>query len=249
MSGAAAKRGGVVKALARTALQKFRQDGVSGVLKSCIASLRRLHDRREVRSAFDREYGTDTGGVVPLWKLDIRSPNHEQGVRYQASDPTFVRTAIENLPIRAEDFLFIDIGSGKGLTLLVASEYPFRRILGVEFSAELNSIAAENIRKHRTAGPKCKHVFSILADAAGYEFPPENTILFLYNPFSKEVLQRMLENLRTSLAQSDRKIYIVYSNPVFLQPLDEAEFLERLNLPIDAAVYAHTPARSIVSLR
>ena len=45
-----------------------------------------------------------------------------------------------NLDFRA--FTFIDLGSGKGRTLLMASDYPFRRIMGVELLPSLNEIAA-----------------------------------------------------------------------------------------------------------
>lgn len=240
------RHGSRIKALFRIALHKFRQGGVTGVLGSSIGSLRHLRDQGQAQSAFDDQYGTDTGGIVPLWKLDIQSPNQTEGVRYQASHPDFVRKAIECLPIRPEEFLYIDVGSGKGLTLLVASEYPFRRILGVEFSAELNWIATENIRKRRATKSRCEQVSSILADAASYEFPAENSVLFLYNPFGKDVLQRVLGNLKASLAQNDREIYIVYSNPILSNLLDHSDFLKRLELPIDAAIYTHSPARSVL---
>ncbi len=36
------------------------------------------------------------------------------------------------LPIEFNQFTFIDLGSGKGRTLLMASDFPFRKILGVE---------------------------------------------------------------------------------------------------------------------
>jgi SAM-dependent methyltransferase len=236
------KRSNQIKALYHVALHKLRQDGANGVLKRCIEELRQKFRAAPGRteSAFDHEFGTNTDGIVPLWKLHIQSPYREQGVRYQASDPAFVRTAIENLPIRPEEFVYIDIGSGKGLTLLVASEYPFRRVLGVEFSAELNSLAAENIRRHQTLKRRCLDVSSIFADAASYEFPIENMILFLYNPFGRDVLRRLLENLRSSLVQSDREVYMVYSNPIFVQLLEESDFLERIEVPVNAAVYRHT---------
>jgi hypothetical protein len=50
------------------------------------------------------------------------------------------------LPWRPEDFTVIDFGSGKGRALIVASECPFRRIIGVEFALELHRDAQQNIR-------------------------------------------------------------------------------------------------------
>ncbi|MBW5438022.1 class I SAM-dependent methyltransferase [Bradyrhizobium canariense] len=233
-----------IKALCDIALHKLRRDGLASFLKSGTERLRHLYASKQAPSDFDRQYGTDTGGIVPLWKLQIRSSHQRDGVRYQASDPDFVRRAIEALPIRPKDFQYVDVGSGKGLTLLVASEYPFRRILGIEFSAELHAIATENIRKHPR--PKCQDVSSVLADAANYDFSAENTILFLYNPFGKDVLQSMLEKLRASVVQDDREIYVVYSHSVFSQVFDESGFLERMQVPIEAAVYRHLPAHDIL---
>ena len=43
-------------------------------------------------------------------------------------------------------FTFVDIGSGKGRTLLMASQFPFRKIVGVELIAELHQRDQENLR-------------------------------------------------------------------------------------------------------
>ncbi len=158
---------------------------------------------------------------MALWKLHIESPHLEQGVRYQPSDPDFVRAAIENLPIRFEEFTFVDIGSGKGRTLLIASEYSFRRIIGVEFSGELKAIADKNIRKYRSKKHICNDISSICADAA----------------VGEDVLRRMLANLKISLMQSRRQVYIVYSNPIFASLLDKSDFLKRVEISMQAAVY------------
>ena len=55
-----------------------------------------------------------------------------------------------------QDFNFVDIGSGKGRALLLASDYPFREIIGIELSPELDRVAqgevaiCEVIRPGRT---------------------------------------------------------------------------------------------------
>jgi predicted RNA methylase len=233
-----------IRTLLRFGMRKLRQDGFVSFVKSAVEHVRRLSIPKQAQSAFDRRYGTDTTGTIPLWKLQIRSPHHAEGVRYQASDPDFVRKAIEILQIPLERFVYIDVGSGKGLTLLVASEYPFRRVLGIEFAAELNAIAAENISRLRA--PRCRDISSVLADAASYRFPTEDTVLFLYNPFGQDVLKHMLNNLRSALEQNDHELYIVYSNPIFSQILDQSGFLDRLDLPIGAAIYRHLPTHGVL---
>lgn len=231
------KRSGQIGALYSAILYKIQEVGFLGFLRFCAGKLGARFGRRQASSpnnAFDREFGTDTAGLVPLWKLSVEGPHRQQGHRYEASDPNTVREAIENLSIEPENFAFVDIGSGKGLTLLVASEYPFRRIIGVEFSPELDAIAAENIRKYRSPKRKCSDVSSVCADATNYEFPAENTLFYLYNPFSEDVLQRMLENLKASLMRNKREIYLAYINikPGPAELLDRTDFLQRIEVPI-----------------
>ena len=218
-----------------------RRYGLIVVLRRCANKVIRWSTARQrggqATSDFDRAFGTDTDRIVPLWKLQIASPYRSHGVRYEPSDPAFVRSAIEHIPIRPEDFVFIDIGSGKGRTLLVASGSPFRRVLGIEFSPELSVVATENLAKYKPSNRRCEEVRSLCVDAINYAFPLDNVLLFLYNPFGEEVFRQVLDNLRRSLIRQEREVYVIYSNPVCERLLDESDFLQRLESPIDAAVY------------
>jgi histone methylation protein DOT1 len=76
------------------------------------------------------------------------------GRPYFATEPWLFQQMMQALPIDFTQFTFVDLGSGKGRVLLMASDYPFKRIIGVEFMPELHRVAQENIRKyteHRTA--------------------------------------------------------------------------------------------------
>ena len=64
----------------------------------------------------------------------------------------FNRRRITALTLR--DFTFLDLGSGKGRTLLMASDYPFRRIVGVELLHSLHQIAQENLRLYKSESQK-----------------------------------------------------------------------------------------------
>ena len=56
--------------------------------------------------------------------------------------------ALRDLPINDfSQYTFVDVGSGKGRMLFVAAEYPFRRVVGVEFSNQLHVEALENIKR------------------------------------------------------------------------------------------------------
>jgi SAM-dependent methyltransferase len=217
-------------ALCSAILQKLRREGIRGLWRASVRSIKRSH------SAFDEQFGTDTERIVHLWQLDIDSPNRDDGTRYQSVDPDLIRVAIEALPISLEDFVFIDLGSGKGRTLLLASEYPFKRVIGVEFSPQLNAIATDNIGKYRYPKVKCQDLTSTCGDAANYDFPSDNLVIYMYHPFGERVFRRVLENLKASLTRHEREVYIVYFNPALASLLDASGFLQRIELPVKWAI-------------
>jgi len=109
-----------------------------------------------------------------------------------------------------QDFTFIDLGSGKGRALLMASEYPFKRIIGVEFMSELHLAAEKNIAGYSSDRQQCRQLESICMDARDFHFPDGPLAVYLFNPFSESTFARVLENLRQSIEQTPRPIYIAY---------------------------------------
>src|SRR5262249_1769176 len=116
-----------------------------------------------------------------------------------------------DLPIHFDDYTFIDLGSGKGATLLYASEYPFRRIVGVEFARELHDIARRNIVAYKSSTQRCRVIEAIHADAAEFQFPSGPLVIFANNPFGPAVWSRVFENLARVYAGSPER-YLVHWN-------------------------------------
>ena len=92
---------------------------------------------------FDFDHGVDTTWATVSLRTRVRE--WLSGGQYQPSEPTLFREIIESLPVPPDGFTFIDLGSGKGRTLLMASSFPFRRIIGMELLEELNAIAVQTI--------------------------------------------------------------------------------------------------------
>lgn len=126
------------------------------------------------------------------------------------------------------DFTFIDLGSGKGRTLLMASDYPFRHIMGVEFLPALHQIAEENIHRYRSDSQKCFAIESVCSDATAFAFPPEPLIVYLFNPFAETGLRRALANLIGSLRQHPRSVFVLYLNPQLENVIAECALLKKL---------------------
>jgi len=158
---------------------------------------------------FDWEHRVDTTEATVSFRNRLLGLFHSA---YQPTQPEAFHQMLGDLGIDYSQFTFIDLGSGKGRTLLMASEYPFRRVLGVELLAELHQIALENIAKYK--GGVGDRVESICADARSFEFPRDPMVLFLFNPFPQAVLEEVLKQLLQSVEKHKRPVYLIYHNPV-----------------------------------
>jgi SAM-dependent methyltransferase len=173
--------------------------------------------------SFDLTHGTDTSGLTPLWKLHIGSANARHGVRYEASTEAELVAAMLSLREPLEQFSFVDLGCGKGRTLLVAARLGFRRTIGVEFAQELVSVARANVRKAAAPNVTVAH-----ADAADFDLPAGPLVVYLYNPFSEEVMRKVIANLGK---RQRERLYVVYKGPRCAELLDRSGFLERSERP------------------
>jgi SAM-dependent methyltransferase len=179
---------------------------------------------------FDVKYGTDTSGLVPLWNLTIASPNVRYGVRYEATTEHELVSAIEFLPDDPRELTFIDLGCGKGRTLLVASALGFKEVIGVEFALDLAEIARTNVQKRGVGNAIVLH-----ADAADFRFPQTDIVVYLYNPFTEEIARHVVANLREV---QGGMIYVIYKRPQCAGLLDSSGFLRYLGSP-QAAPHIH----------
>jgi hypothetical protein len=180
-----------------------------------------LQDRRAraVKEArFDAEFAVATGGDARLSGLSIAGTNRRFGVDYRGVDPEEFARGFSQLPIRHEEFVFIDLGSGKGRALLLAAQFPFRRLIGVEFARELHEIAVANVLNRRNPDGQPPEFRLYCMDATEFDFPCEPLVLFLYNPFGPEVISRVAQRLFDSYAACPRPIHVLYINPFHLEP-------------------------------
>jgi SAM-dependent methyltransferase len=166
---------------------------------------------------YDWEHRVNTTSGTVGWQARLLGLFHSP---YQPTDPALFHEMMASLPIAFEQFTFVDLGSGKGRTLLMASEYPFQKIVGVELLAELHSAAQENIRAYHSATQRCTQIEALCADASEFAFPDSPLVLYLFNPLPEPGLRRTMQNLEQSLQQSPRPIWIVYHNPALSSVLE-----------------------------
>jgi len=178
---------------------------------------------------YDWEHRVNTTSAAVGWRDRLLGVFHSP---YQPTEPGLFHEMMGALSRQTGfafgDFVFIDLGSGKGRTLLMASDYPFCRVVGVELLPALNLIAQENLNKYRSDAQKCFAIESTCADAAGFDFPGEPIVLFLFNPFPESGLRRVIANLEQSLREYPRKVYVLYHNPLLEHVLSASAILKRI---------------------
>jgi len=172
---------------------------------------------------FDREHGVTTHAVMLLSQLDDNRTGeaYAHATHYEAVPVADLRAMLALLPeeaVRASTF--VDVGAGMGRAILIASEYPFKQIVGIELSPALFEIARDNVASARDLRTQCRDIRLIRGDARRRKFPNGNLVVFLFNPFDGEALRATLERIVASRAARDT-VYALYHTPVLYEALHE----------------------------
>jgi hypothetical protein len=201
------------------------------------AALEREHERE-----FDLRYGVDTGGRVPATQhqLDARDSKAaaRQASEYAGIEAAPFRSVLNHIGTDLRGYVFIDYGSGKGKALLLAADYPFDKIIGVELMPELHASAVSNIAIFRSEQQRCFDLTSVLQDAGQFEPPPAPLVCFFYNPFGPQVMKQVIERLLASLQRAPRPVYVVYGYPVYVRMFLKSGFRLLFREPGYRVLYA-----------
>jgi SAM-dependent methyltransferase len=159
---------------------------------------------------FDRRFGTDTSGSVATANLGIvDDATRSQAILYLPSPESVTRWMLKTLRVDYATYSFMDLGCGKGRVLLVASTYPFQRVIGVEISPELSQIARENAARFPARLRKADVEVQTI-DAATVSFPKTNLLIHMYHPFGSDLTRVVLQRLEESVRETPRQVMVAY---------------------------------------
>jgi SAM-dependent methyltransferase len=187
------------------------------VVRGLITTFYWLRNRRDPwmrPHPFDVAYGTTTNGVLPAWLLRSGDVADSHITAYAGCQPSCLRQALTTVP-NPESYTFVDLGCGKGRALILASELPFKRILGIELAPSLVSIVRRNARVIRKKHPKRTALEIVKGDATAVPLPEGDLVVFLYHPFGPELVARIVSRMIDAVAGRDRVIFFIYENPVY----------------------------------
>lgn len=157
---------------------------------------------------FDQTRHVHTRGDVSLLQAGLHlAPDSEL---YVPARPWQVRYALRSVPVRdVSGYSYVDLGSGKGRTLFIASEMPFQRVVGVELSLALHAQALANAQTYRHQSRRCGAVNPLCTNATEFSFPNGPFVLYMFNPFGEATMRTVLRNLQASLARQPRHVVIL----------------------------------------
>ena len=131
--------------------------------------------------------------------------------------------------IRKKDVL-LDYGCGKGRVDFFLSYQTKTETIGIEYDERIYNSALEN-KKSYVSGRKVEFV---LTNAEKYEVPPEVNRCYFFNPFSVEILRKVMARIMESYYDNPREIMLMFYYPSeeyisYLMTVDELEFYDEIS--------------------
>jgi SAM-dependent methyltransferase len=209
--------------------------GLAATIKT---SLRRLSPRHVKpqdmnTNPFDQKYGVDTGGLISGGMLAIGSRNDSYNCAYYGMAPSRLLAGIDRWKqyISADAisrYSFIDLGSGKGRALMVASEHPFRQVIGVEINPGLASTATDNLKLWLPLNRSQCPIRILTQDAALFNFPEGPCVVYMYNPFSAPLVKQVIHSIERQFSARPGQLDLLYFHPEAAELFDQHPGFTRL---------------------
>ena len=190
---------------------------------------------------FDYKYNVKTHKDLNLKDLEFDSINKKEAFNYETVAIFSIKKILNNIDINKKD-IFIDFGCGKGRVLLIASKYKFKKIIGVEFSPQLVDIARSNVSICKDYNSFNIDIIKIIkGDVLDYKYNNDETVFYLFNPFSNIILDQLCGQIMKSIHHKPRRVYIIYVNPRFQNIIVDNGFkkINKINL-INKMCYIYT---------
>ena len=123
----------------------------------------------------------------------------------------------------------LDYGCGKGRVGFFLSYRTKAQVTGIEYDERIYRSALEN---QASTISRCKPRF-VLSRAEEYPLPPQVNRCYFFNPFSVEILQKVMARILESYYADPREIFLFFYYPAdeyiaYLMTLQELEFYDEI---------------------
>ena len=127
-----------------------------------------------------------------------------------------------------EDDVVLDYGCGKGRVDFFLSDQTKAKTIGIEYDERIYQGAMKN---REAASSKAAEF--VLERAEAYEVPPKVNRCYFFNPFSVEILRKVMARLLESYYENPREVFLFFYYPsdeyiAYLMTVDELEFYDEI---------------------
>jgi SAM-dependent methyltransferase len=147
---------------------------------------------------------------------------------YEPTDYCVLERLVKSGFFGTEDVV-LDYGCGKGRVGFFLSYRTKARTIGIEYDERIYKAALEN---RRTTISRVKPDF-VLTRAEEYQVPPDVNRCYFFNPFSVEILHKVMARIIESWYENPREIFLFFYYPAddflaYLMTVDELEFYDEI---------------------
>lgn len=175
----------------------------------------------EHENTWDQRLGINTTGRDETNADEYRYP-------YEPT-PYCVLERLSDCGLIGEKDVVLDYGCGKGRVGFFLSCRRSAKTIGIEYDERIFRSALEN---QRCALPEAKADF-VLTRAEAYELPPDVNRCYFFNPFSVEILHKVMARILESYYAHPREVFLFFYYPSdeyisCLMGLEELEFYDEI---------------------
>lgn len=175
----------------------------------------------------DHEHTWDAAlGVKTIGRDDTNADEYHHP--YEPTPYTVLERLADSGLIGREDVV-LDYGCGKGRVGFFLSHQTGARVIGIEYD---DRIYAEALLNRNDAASRAKAEF-VLTGAETYALPPAVNRCYFFNPFSLEILRKVMARILESWYEQPRRLLLFFYYPAdeylaYLMTVEELEFYDEI---------------------
>ncbi len=189
----------------RRLIHLLRTAGVGGAGVILISAM----DDKYLRS-FDRRHRVQTSGFLRLAETGFDRTRLPDATQYAPVSGWGFRRFLKELNL-PRHLRFVDLGAGLGRACLLAAEYGFSRVIGVELAPELCAGARRNVASFRPSHGRATPVEILQMDVLEYCSRAEDDVIFMFRPFSGDFFRVVLDKIVARARAMAKPLTVIYS--------------------------------------
>lgn len=206
----------------------------TGTDKGRFMGLKEIYIRRVVEREHEKISGNDEeqkwDKLLQIHTTGRDDSNSDQYRYPYEPTPYTVLERFANSGLLCRENTLLDYGCGKGRADFFLSYQTRCHTIGVEYNERIYEKAVENREQGGAAG----RTEFVLADAVQFSVPAEVDRIYFFNPFSIEILKKVLARVLESYYENPRELFLFFYYPSdeyisYLMTVDELIFSDEID--------------------